>query len=340
MAKYKSNKMRVAGIAGAIPKQHTTIYELGGKYFDKEFLDTMNKTVGVENIYICNDQQYSGDLGYAAANQVIEDLGWERESIDALLFISQTQDYIIPPTSTELQHRLGLSQDTFVMDMNYGCMGFVIGLMLANQFIEAGAYKRILIINAECHRRFTADDDREGSLLIGDGASAVCVEATEDGGDAFFMTQVDGSHTEDINLGGFKPAYKLNPHGKQYSYMNGEVVTQFMLRHLPKLVKSLLEFSGCDKDEIDSYLFHQANGHMVKYTAKRTKLDKDKVYVNIANYANTSSVSIPLLICDTKKNLFEGEKEKVMMIGFGAGFLLSGAVLELGDLKSGKVIFV
>lgn len=340
MAKYKSNKMRVAGITGAIPKEHTTIYELGGKYFDREFLDTMNKTVGVENIYICNDQQYSGDLGYAAADQLIEDLGWERESIDALMFISQTQDYVIPPTSTELQHRLGLSPETFVVDMNYGCMGFVIGLMMANQFIEAGAYKRIIIINAECHRRFTADEDREGSLLIGDGASAVAVEAAEGGSDAFYMTQVDGSHTGDINLGGFKPAYNLNPYGKQYSYMNGEVVTQFMLRNLPKLVKSLFAYSETDKDDIDAFLFHQANGHMVKYTSKRMKLDMDKVFVNIANYANTSSVSIPLLICDTRKELFRGGREKVMMIGFGAGFLLSGAVMELGDLKSGKVIFV
>ena len=341
MAQFKSNTMRIAGITAAIPDNHTDIYELGGPYFDEEFIDTMKKTVGVDNIYRCRPEQSSGDLGYAAADSLLDQLGWDRSEVGALLFISQTLDYVIPPTSTKLQHMLGLSTDTFVLDTNYGCAGFVGGLMLANQMIAANMTDKIIIINAECHRRFVSDEDREGSLLVGDGASAVAVERCEGAEESVFKMFVDGAHYTDITLGLYKDAEILNPYGKQFSYMNGENVTQFMLRHIPKVTKSLFEYAEVTKEDIDTFLFHQANAHMVKYVSKRMKLDLDKVPINIGNYANTSSVSIPLLVCDMKRNLFEeGSSERVMMFGFGAGFLLSGAVLTLGDMKGGNIIFV
>ena len=341
MAFFKSNTMRIAGITGAIPKNHTDIYELGGPYFDKEFIDTMRNTVGVNNIYICSPEQGSGDLGYAAADSLLDQLDWDRSEVDALIFVSQTLDYVIPPTSTKLQNMLGLSKDTFCLDTNYGCAGFVCGLMLANQMIASGMAKKMLIINAECHRRFISDEDREESLLVGDGASAVAVEKTENGKESFFTTLVDGAHYTDITLGMYKDAEIVNKYGKEYSYMNGENVTQFMLRHIPRVTKSLFEYADVTKDDFDAFLFHQANAHMVKYVSKRMKLDLDKVPLNIETFANTSSASIPLLICDKKPELFKpGTEEKVLMFGFGAGFLLSGAITTLGDLKGGNVVFV
>lgn len=341
MSRFTSNKMRIAGITAAIPNKHTTIYDLGSSYFDKDFIDTMHKTVGVEHLYICEQDQSSGDLGYAAADRLLESLGWERESLDALIFISQTLDYIIPPTSAELQFRLKLSNDTFIMDLNYGCAGFVAGLMVANQFIHTGHFNRILIVNAECHRRFIADQDRESSLLFSDGASAVAVESSFNETEMFFSSHIDGSHAGDITLGAFKSAANINRYGKNYSYMNGEVVTQYMLRNIPKLTKGLLDYSAYNKEDIDTFLFHQANAHMIKYISKRMKLDLEKVPVNIENFGNVSSVTIPLLICDKKKELFlPSSREKVMMVGFGAGFLLSAAVLEMGSLKGGDIIFV
>lgn len=341
MSRFTSNKMRIAGITAAIPNNHTTIYDLGDSYFDKGFIDTMHKTVGVEHLYICKQNQSSGDLGYAAADSLLESLGWERESLDALIFISQSLDYIIPPTSAELQSRLKLSNDIFIMDLNYGCAGFVAGLMVASQFIHTGHFKRILIVNAECHRRFIADQDRESSLLFGDGASAVAVECAVDETEMFFLSHVDGSHASDIMLGSFKAAVNINRYGKNYSYMNGEAVTQYMLRNIPKLTKTLFDYSACNKEDIDTFLFHQANAHMIKYISKRMKLDLGKVLINIGNFGNVSSVAIPLLICDKKKNLFLPQsREKVMMVGFGAGFFLSAAVLEIGSLKGGDIIFV
>ena len=342
MTQFKSNTMRIAGIVSALPDNHTTIYELGGKYFDKVFIETMQKTVGVENLYICRDEQCSGDLGYEAADKLLTRLEWDRQTIDALLFISQTPDYIIPPTSTELQHKLRLRNDIFVMDSNYGCAGFVMGLMIASQLIEARSCKRILLINAECHRRFISNEDREGALLFSDGASATAIEYSQDAKSACFLSYVDGQHTESICLGLYKTPTKLNKYGKEYSYMNGEDVTQFMLRHIPKTVKEIFQSSQRDQNEVSAFLFHQANRHMVKYLAKRMKLDLNKVPINIDKFANTSSVSIPLLICDKMKNLFmeKGESQTVLMSGFGSGFLLANAIIEVGQLKGGDIIFV
>ena len=341
MAKLKSGKMRIAGVTAALPDNQTSIFELGKLYFEKEFIETMNKVVGVEKIYVCSENQSSGDLAYAAADELIKALKWEPKSIDALLFISQTPDYVIPPTSCELQNRLGLSNNVFTMDSNYGCAGFSMGLMIASQFIETSQFKRILILNAECHRRFVSNEDKDGALLFSDGASAVAVECSDIDNEAYFMSHVDGSHSEDIVLGMFKKAQHINKYGQQYSYMNGEVVTQFMLRNIPKMVKNLLEYSNRSKEDIDSYLFHQANAHMVKYVSKRMKLDLNKVPANINSFANTSSVAIPLLLCDTKKELFnKREKETVMMLGYGAGFLMAGAVIELENLVGGHIIYV
>lgn len=340
MSKFKSNSMKIVGISAALPKNHSTIYELGEPYFDKKFMDTINKTVGVENIYYCSENQSSGDLGYSAAEELLNSLEWDRASIDALIFISQSLDYVIPPTSAKLQYQLGLSSDIFIMDSNYGCAGFVMGLMIASQFIESGNWKRALIINAECHRRFISNEDRDSALLFSDAASAVAVERAENFM-GHYITYVDGSHMNDISLGLYKNAERVNTYGKQYSYMNGEVVTQFMLRNVPKKVKELLNFSGKTEEQIDSFLFHQANAHMVKYISRRMGLDLNKVPINITNFANTSSVSIPLLICDKKQKLFSnGGKETVMMFSFGAGFTMGGTVLDIGKLGSGNIIFV
>lgn len=341
MAKVIIRKAAITGITCAIPNNPKSIFEIGNPYFNTDFIQKINQTVGTETLYFTN-QESSGDLGIAAAGALIEKMGWEKETVDGLIFVSQTMDYIVPPTCCRIQYELGLPEDIYAVDLNYGCPGYVQGLLLASQTIETGLCKRVILINAECHHRYVSREDESTALIFGDGASATAVEASSPASRSAFLSVVDGSHAQDLILSMYKEAERENIEDKEHVFMNGEAVTTYMLKKIPQFARQLAEYYGCGLDDLDSVLFHQANAYMIRYLAKRMKLEADKVPVNIENFGNTSSPSIPLLICDKRKQYFDPrqDKKKVMLMGFGAGFIIAGAIMELGALKGGDIIFI
>jgi 3-oxoacyl-[acyl-carrier-protein] synthase-3 len=342
MAKVINQAAAITGITCAIPNNPKSIFEIGSPYFDTDFIRKINQTVGTETLYLTDSQTSSGDLGIAAARALIEKMEWEKESIDGLIFVSQTMDYIVPPTSCRIQYELGLPEDIYAVDLNYGCAGYVHGLLLAAQVIETGLCKRIILINAECHHKYVSRKDESTALIFGDGAAATAVEASGTPSRSAFLSTVDGSHTGDLILGMYKAAERKEIQDKEHVYMSGEGVTTYMLKKIPHFARQLVEYYGCEFNDLDSALFHQANAYMIRYMAKRMKLELEKVPVNIENFGNTSGPSIPLLICDKRKQYFDPEqaKKKVMLLGFGAGFIVAGAILELGSLKGGEIIYI
>ena len=341
MAKVIVQKAAITGITCAIPNNPKSIFEVGDPYFDTDFIRKINQTVGTETLYFTK-QESSGDLGIASASALIERMGWEKETVDGLIFVSQTMDYIVPPTCCRIQHELGLPEDIYAVDLNYGCAGYVQGLLLATQVIETGLCKRVILINAECHHRYISRKDESTALSFGYAASATAVEASSAASRSAFLSVVDGSHTQDLILGMYKEVEREDIEDKGHVFMSGEAVTTYMLKKIPQLARQLADYYGCELNDLDSVLFHQANAYMIRYLAKRMKLEPDKVPVNIENFGNTSGPSIPLLICDKRKQYFDpGQyKRKVMLMGFGAGFIIAGAILELGGLKGGDIIFI
>ncbi|MDR3305039.1 MAG: ketoacyl-ACP synthase III [Clostridiales Family XIII bacterium] len=340
MSKILLNNARISGIVCAVPDNKRTIAEVGEKYFDRAFIERIGNTVGTNTLYFTKENQSSGDLGIAAAKKLMEELDWEAESVGALIFNSQTADFVIPPTSVRIQHALGLSTDTFVADTNYGCMAFPIGLMMAYQMIALGQCGRIILIDAECHHKAVSRSDADTALFFGDAAAATAIEESPGAPRAAFKTFVDGEHVSEIFLKSFKDIPNEKNTLDDRVYMNGEAVTRYMFRQIPKFAADLLASCGCEMDDIDAVLMHQANAYMLKFLGKRMHIDPAKVLINIGHYGNTSSVSIPLLLVDELPGLFAGGRKKLMMIGFGAGFMIAGAIMEAGDLKGGQVIFV
>ncbi|MDR3305028.1 MAG: ketoacyl-ACP synthase III [Clostridiales Family XIII bacterium] len=338
MAANSFSKAKIAGITCAVPAGAMSIRALGGPYFDDAFISRIAATVGTDTVHIAAEDQSSGDMGIFAAKKLMDDLGWEPESIDGLIFVSQTLDYIVPPTSCRVQYELGLPSDALVMDTNYGCPGFVYGLLHAFQTIAAGTCKRMLLITAECHYKYVNKSDENTALIFGDGAAAAALEYDENAQKASFMTYVDGSYVPELALGWNKRVANDKIKDRAYSYMNGEAVTMFMLKEIPSFVKRLLAYHGCEKEDIDLFLFHQANAYMIRFLAKRLKIDPDKVPINIENFGNTSSVSIPLLICDKNKDLFGKTEKRALAVGFGSGFLIAGTILTLGGLSGGEIL--
>jgi 3-oxoacyl-[acyl-carrier-protein] synthase-3 len=338
----KNSGIKIAGIACAVPDNPQSIFDIGAPYFDREFIEKINKNVGTETLYFTGDNQSSADLGIAAAEELFRSLDWDRSSVDGLFFVSQTLDYVVPPTSCKVQAALGLSKECFVMDTNYGCPGYVQNLMVAAQLIQSGMCHRILIINAECHHKYISRTDESTALIFGDGAAATAMESCDrgNGNEAYFLTATNGNYVEDLVLGNYKKPKNPSISDFNHVYMDGEKLTKYMFKEIPGFCMDLLAMSDIELDSIDSFLFHQANAYMIRYLARRMKIHADRVPVNIGAFGNTSGPSIPLLICDKKRGLFEGENEKTMMLSYGAGYQIAGAVIDVGNLHGGQIITV
>jgi len=321
-----------------VPKNKKTISEIGSPFFSDEFIERISATVGTKNFYFADENLSSGDMGTAAARRLMEDLSWDPAEVDGLIFVSQSLDYIVPPTSCQAQYELGLPDTAYLMDTNYGCMGFVYALMNAFHLVKCGTCRRVIVVTAEIHYKYINKSDEGTALIFGDGAAATAVEYSENAPKTSFLTYANGAYAKSITLGWHKQYDNPAITDREHVYMDGEVVTMFMLKVLPNFVKSLLEFHGCEKEDIDSFLLHQANAFILRYAGKRMKLDLDKVLINIDSFGNTSSSSIPLLICDKCRDLFEGGKRKIMAVGFGSGFMIAGMIMDIGELKGGEVL--
>ena len=342
MAFIKNTNLKVKGIVCAIPDQKIDIVEYMRTRADADDVAEKCKAVGTKELYYTKKNQSSGDLGIACGRKLLERLEWDPLSVDGLVFVSQTPDYKIPPTVCRIQSELGLSEEVMAFDLDYGCMGFVSGLMTASQLIQSGLCKRVVLINAECQHFNLREDDAEGRAIFGDGASAVAIEKTDSADDViWFQQHMDGSHCEDIIVEGYKAlAYETEGQNASGS-MDGENVTIYMLKQLPRFTRKMLSRAELTADDIDTFLVHQANAYMIRYFTKRMKISLDDTPVNIDKFGNTSGPSIPILICDKKQELFTaGNKERVLLLGYGSGFIISGAILDLGDLVGGDILYI
>jgi 3-oxoacyl-[acyl-carrier-protein] synthase-3 len=328
--------IRIAGITCAIPSNKKTIWEIGKGYFEEEYINRIHDTVGTETFYLSGVNQSAGDLGIVAAKNLMDSLGWNPESIDALIFNSPSLDFITPPTSARIAFELGLSKEVLPVDTNYCCAAFPIGIQMAAQMVEAGRCERVILINSEVGSKAVAATDASLALLPGDAAAATAIERTRIPSKFCIRTITDGSYFRELHMPCFK--HLSGESGSDFSHMNGEAVVRFMMLNAPPLINELLDDYGCGREDIDIVYLHQANAFMVKLMAKRTKFPLEKVPMNIGKFGNTGNPSIPLLITDYSRELFAGGSKKALMMGFGAGFTVAAAIMDIGDLAGGDII--
>ncbi|QHI72078.1 3-oxoacyl-ACP synthase III family protein [Aminipila terrae] len=331
MAVLRTSNVELRGICCALPRNSKSIYDIGEGYFSKEEIEKTTKAVGVKEIFVADEGQTASDFCFAAAENLIKKLGWEKESIDGLIFISQTPDYTLPATSCILQGRLGLKEDCISLDVNLGCSGFVHGLFLAGQFIKSGSCKRVVVLTGDVLRRYISPEDKGITFIISDGGTATGVEYTEEENPMTFMMKSDGSGYKDLIIeagGGRVPLSEKTKEmyadkdgsrrSKENLYMNGMGIFTFAIKQVPKIINDILEAHLWSRETVDLFLLHQANAYMVKYIAKRAKVDENKIPININKFGNTNGSTIPFLICDINEQLLQ-EKRNVILAGFGVG---------------------
>ncbi|MBN7774062.1 ketoacyl-ACP synthase III [Clostridium aminobutyricum] len=345
----KTVNVELTGICCALPQNAKSIYEIGDGYFSKDEIEKATHSVGVKELFVAEKDQTAADFCYAAAEKLIETLKWEKDTIDGLLFVSQTPDYKMPATSCVLHGRLGLKSDCIALDINLGCSGFVHGLFLASQFIQSGACKRILVMTGDTLRRHISPQDKGISFIISDGGAATAVEYSKHPTPMTFIMKTDGNGYEDliIEAGGerlhcseeTKQLYEDkdgSKRSKENFYMNGMNVFTFAIKQVPNVLNQILEEHPWNRADVDLFLLHQANSYMVKYIAKRAKIDENKIPINIGKFGNTNGSTIPFLICDLKDKW--QNRKNVVLAGFGIGLSWGAVACELEKLECAEII--
>jgi len=343
MAFLEFTNVGITGLSAAVPRTVVNNYEYT-TYFPKEDVKEIIDKVGIKERRFADDKTCSSDLCFAAAEKLITEMEVNRSEIDLLVFVSQTPDYRMPATSVILQHRLGLTKSTIAFDLNLGCSGFIYGLSVIYAMMQNSGLQKALLLDGETRSKVYSPKDRKTAFLFGDGGVAAIIEKDEKFGKSYFSLNSDGS-LEDLikmNAGGYRNPSSVetlrekvvdeygNIRSEEHGYMNGSEVFNFVIKEIPKDIKAVLEFSGKTKEEINYFVFHQANDFMNNYLMKKLKLPADQVPSTIAKYGNTSSVSIPLTIVSELKDHFK-ENKTLLLSGFGVGMTWATAILNFED---------
>lgn len=328
MAFLEFKNVRIAGICCSVPKQcysnlHPTPEDaISGDYSPEEFV----KATGVEERR-WSDTLCSSDLCYEAANKLLDELGWERNDVQALIFVSQTHDYIMPCSACILQDRLGLSKECYAYDCTLGCSGWVYGMSQVLSLLSSGTIKKGLLLCGDAKKKAQTPRD----TLFGFAGSATAVEFKEgasgfkchfgtDGSGYDAIIIPDGGSRNQVTPESFIPEeYDGRMMHRLEIRMKGMDVFSFGISTAPKSVKKLAEHYGFDYLDADYYVFHQANMKMNNMIVKKLKLDPEKVPNCMAHFGNTSSSSIPLAIVTQIQKPMKEKSLKLICCGFGVG---------------------
>ena len=347
MAKITFHGVGIKALSACVPPEVIYNKDLGYLIPEEEIEKTINN-IGIIERRIAAPDVMASDLCYKAAQQLMADNDIAPESIDVLLFMSQTPDYRIPATSCLLQHRLGLPRETMCFDISLGCSGYLFALSTAFAYASMEGINRVLLLDGETFSKIVNRRDKVDWPLYGDAGTATLIEKG-DYGDSTFMLYTDGSgeDTLKIHAGMRNPitpescVEREQEDGNIRSdlevYMDGMDVFNFAISKVPKSIKQLLKETEKSVDDVDYLIFHQANRFMMDFFVKKLKMDPDRVPYCIHKYGNTSSASVPLTISSELCGKLDGN-HTMLMRGFGAGLSWGSALMSMHDCKVSPVI--
>ena len=328
----------IKAISYYLPEMVLTNEELV-KEFPEWSVEKVAAKVGVDSRHIAAKDETAGDLAEKAAKKLFAEYAIDPKSIDFLLLCTQSPDYFLPSTACILQNRLGIPTSTGALDYDLGCSGCVYGLAIAKGLIAAGIAKNVLLLTAETYNKYLHPQDKSNRSIFGDGAAA-CLISTEGLAEiGEFVLGTDGSGADNLILKkGAARQPDANGHEEvdddghvrrdDYLYMSGGAVFNFTLDVVPPMMQQVLEKNNLSTDNVDYYVFHQANKFMLSTIRKMCALPKDKFYINLAETGNTVSSTVMIALKDCLDNGTIHPDMNVMISGFGVGLSWGGTMLK------------
>lgn len=311
----------------------------------------MKEIMGYKEHRLFDDGVILSDVAVYGMQYLFDNNVIQKDEVDALLYVSNSHDYIIPPTSNVIQGRLGLKTDMICLDIEQACAGFIIGLIQAFMLLDTGSVKKVVLINGDTLKDKVSKKDRNSWPLVGELCSITIIE-NMDNNDIFASVYMDGSLFKGLIVpaGGLRmpstpETAKLqlledgNERALDHLTMDGSGVFNFVQTVVPVEVKKLMEYANVTDKDIFKYLFHQPNRFMLEKLADKMEVSRDKIPANIVeNFGNPGSASIPAVTTYNYGALFQQEYHKVCFSAFGAGLTCACIIMDLGCLNLCKMI--
>lgn len=349
-------RSKIAGIGYYVPENVTTNDDL------TNYMDTSDEWIqertGIQSRrYGVKHKETTSTMGTEAARKAIADAGIEKEDVDFIIFATLSADYFFPGCGVLLQRELGITNTEIgALDIRNQCSGFIYGLSVADQFIQTGKYKNILLVGAEMHSMGLdfSTSGRNVTVIFGDGAGAVILQPTTEEGKGVLTTHLhsNGTHAEELAMitpgshggyhlgkekfgfpsedepGGIFITQQMLDDGLIFPNMNGQLVFKNAVVKFMEVIQEALDTTGYSKEDIDMLIPHQANLRISQFIQSRLKLSDVQVYNNIQKYGNTTAASIPIALAEAVQEGKVKEGDLVCLAAFGSGFTWGSALIR------------
>ena len=339
MARWEIKNVNIAGVAMAVPEHTVKTAEID--LFTQEEADVFDKTVGIKSRHIAPDTMCASDMCQAAGEKLLEELSWEKESVNALVFESVTGDYRTPPTSCLLQYRMGLSEDCFCVDIPMGCCGCMYAITVAGNLLTTGQIKRALVLVGDTALRMGSMKDKSRVPLFGDGGTALALEYDETANDIVIDFHTLGKGYEALMTphGGFR--HPATPDSFIYedfgngiirapkdTLINGMDVFSFAISRPPISIKKMMEKYELTTENVDYFLIHQANKLIVDRIVKKLKLPLEKTPYDLQEFGNLGGASVPMLMTYNLREELQSRPLTLLCSSFGLGLTWGTMILR------------
>jgi 3-oxoacyl-[acyl-carrier-protein] synthase-3 len=349
MAFLSFPNIRVAGISACVPKEIEDNWV--SPLYSEEERSVLINSVGIFQRRRSPEGVCSSDLCFSAAERLLDELEVNRSEIGALVFVSQTPDYILPATACVLQERLGLSQECLAFDISLGCSGWVYGMSVMASLMSFGTVKKGLLMVGDLATRTNSPKSKSEALLFGDAGTCTLLEYAQGSAGFKFHLATDGAGKDAILVpeGGYRNPFR--PESLKYKdYGNGDVRTglhaqmdgmsvfSFAISKAPKSVRGLCEYFSLDINAVDCFVFHQANKMITSKIIKKLKIEEEKCPISMDHFGNTSCATIPLTLVTRRRKELVSSYLKLIGCAFGVGLSWGTIYLETDHIVVPELI--
>jgi 3-oxoacyl-[acyl-carrier-protein] synthase III len=330
---------QITAITEFLPEKILSNTDLSESFPEWSVEKIASKT-GIVQRHIAGEDEFTSDLATSAGKKLIEEYKIDPETIEFVLLCTQSPDYFLPSTACLVQDRLGLPTSVGALDINLGCSGYIYSLGLAKGLIETGQVKNVLLITADTYSKFLNPQDKSVRTIFGDGASATLIEAepslqaisppafgTDGSGGNHLIVPRGGLRSGEVTAPKAVPAQRGLDQTKFDLYMDGPEIFNFTLNVVPNSLEKTLEKAGLGFEEVDLFVFHQANQFMLDHLRNRLGIPPEKFFVSMRNSGNTVSSTIPIALSDANKKGVLTSGMKILLLGFGVGLSWAGTVI-------------
>ena len=333
-------KAKIERVAKYLPARVLT-NEMLSSEFPEWSVDKISSKTGIYNRHIAGDDEYASDLAVGAGLSLLRTVEIDPEDFDYLIVVTQSSDFALPGTAGLVQNQLGLRTSIGGMDVNLGCSGYVYALGLAKGIIETGQARNVLLITSDTYSKYLNPSDKSVRTIFGDGASATWISdrgSIENIGAFVYGTDGSGAGSLMLPNGSLRDGISLNENSSEsvrtlpnhpYSlFMDGPEIFNFTIRVASDSLQEILAKNNLQLDDIDHFVFHQANAFMLEHLRKKLNIPESKFAMEMSTWGNTVSSTIPMALTDLSNRSKLVEGQRILLLGFGVGLSWAGTVLS------------